>query len=102
DAYAAVRRYNNSDSYARTVLAIAQAYREGKTMLPLADLPAATGGGSSARSTSKAGTAGRSTGQAAPGKSSATPSATGAPSGSNRGGPGGAPHPGGAVSSIVS
>ena len=41
DAYAAVRRYNNSDSYARTVLAIAQAYREGRTMLPLADLPAA-------------------------------------------------------------
>ena len=48
DAYAAVRRYNNSDSYARTVLAIAQAYREGKTMLPLADLPAGSGNGSSA------------------------------------------------------
>jgi hypothetical protein len=41
DAYAAVRRYNNSDSYARTVLAIADAYRRGVTMLPMSDLPAA-------------------------------------------------------------
>jgi hypothetical protein len=42
DAYAAVRRYNNSDSYARTVLAIANAYRHGVTMLPMGDLPAAS------------------------------------------------------------
>ncbi len=46
DAYAAVRRYNNSDSYARTVLAIADAYRRGVTMLPLSDLPAASSTGS--------------------------------------------------------
>jgi hypothetical protein len=43
DAYSAVRRYNNSDSYARTVLAIADAYRRGLTMLPLSSLPAANG-----------------------------------------------------------
>jgi Transglycosylase SLT domain len=45
DAYAAVRRYNNSDSYARTVLAIADAYRHGRTMLPMSDLPAASSSG---------------------------------------------------------
>ncbi len=53
-AYTAVRRYNDSDSYARTVLAIASAYRHGVTMLPLSDLPAASGaGGSGTRDTAK-------------------------------------------------
>ena len=41
DLYAAVRRYNNSDSYARTVMAIADAYRHGVTALPADQLPAA-------------------------------------------------------------
>jgi len=41
DLYAAVRRYNNSDSYARTVMAIADAYARGVTELPADQLPAA-------------------------------------------------------------
>lgn len=43
DLYQAVRRYNNSDSYARTVIAIADAYRRGVTELPASSLPAARG-----------------------------------------------------------
>ncbi|GAB3591472.1 hypothetical protein GCM10027446_09520 [Angustibacter peucedani] len=53
DLYSAIRRYNNSDSYVRTVIAIAEAYRRGVTELPASSLPAAhqsgagsTGGGS--------------------------------------------------------
>jgi hypothetical protein len=41
DLYASIRRYNNSDSYARTVMAIADAYRRGVTALPADQLPAA-------------------------------------------------------------
>jgi hypothetical protein len=41
DLYAAIRRYNNSDSYARTVMAIAEAYRHGVSALPADQLPAA-------------------------------------------------------------
>ena len=41
DLYNAIRRYNNSDSYVRTVVAIADAYRHGVTALPAASLPAA-------------------------------------------------------------
>jgi hypothetical protein len=41
DLYAAIRRYNNSDSYARTVMAIADAYARGVTALPADQLPAA-------------------------------------------------------------
>lgn len=41
DLYRAIRRYNNSDSYARTVIAIANAYRHGVTALPADQLPAA-------------------------------------------------------------
>jgi hypothetical protein len=41
DLYRAIRRYNNSDSYARTVMAIATAYRHGVTALPADQLPAA-------------------------------------------------------------
>jgi hypothetical protein len=41
DLYRAIRRYNDSDSYARTVMAIANAYRHGVTALPADQLPAA-------------------------------------------------------------
>jgi hypothetical protein len=104
DAYAAVRRYNNSDSYARTVLAIAQAYREGKTMLPLADLPAGSDKGTSGAASGKPKPAGSSGNKTSGGASGATSpaSATGAPPGSTGAGAGGAPNPGGALSSIVS
>jgi hypothetical protein len=108
DAYGAVRRYNNSDSYARTVLAIADAYRRGVTMLPLSDLPAASSnGGSSGPGAKPAPKPTKST--AAHGNGSGrTP--TGAPTGGsggnaagNAGGSAGgsAGNPGGAVSSIV-
>ena len=50
DLYAAVLRYNASDSYVRTVSAIAEAYRHGVTALPASDLPSAR----SPRSTSVA------------------------------------------------
>jgi hypothetical protein len=41
DLRAAIMRYNASESYARTVTAIADAYRHGVTALPAAALPAA-------------------------------------------------------------
>ncbi|HZI97891.1 MAG TPA: lytic transglycosylase domain-containing protein [Actinomycetales bacterium] len=41
DLYRAVRRYNNSDSYVRTVIAIANAYARGVRALPASALPAA-------------------------------------------------------------
>ena len=41
DLYRAVRRYNNSDAYVRTVLAIADAYARGVRALPASALPAA-------------------------------------------------------------
>jgi hypothetical protein len=41
DLYSAIRRYNDSDSYARTVMAIADAYARGVTALPADQLPAA-------------------------------------------------------------
>ncbi|MDV3222336.1 hypothetical protein [Intrasporangium sp.] len=41
DAYAAVLRYNHSDDYARSVLSIAEAYRSGATVVPVAAIPAA-------------------------------------------------------------
>lgn len=41
DLRAAVKRYNASDSYVRTVTAIADAYRHGVSALPASDLPAA-------------------------------------------------------------
>ena len=41
DLHAAILRYNPSESYARTVTAIADAYRHGTTDLPVSDLPAA-------------------------------------------------------------
>jgi hypothetical protein len=108
DAYAAVRRYNNSDSYARTVLAIADAYRRGVTMLPLSDLPAASSNGSSSGSNGKAAPKPAKSTAAQGNSSGRTP--TGAPTGGsggnsagNAGGSAGgsAGNPGGAVSSIV-
>ncbi|MGN6612666.1 MAG: lytic transglycosylase domain-containing protein [Angustibacter sp.] len=47
DLYNAIRRYNNSDSYVRTVVAIADAYRHGVTALPASSLPAAHAASSS-------------------------------------------------------
>lgn len=41
DLRAAIMRYNPSDSYVRTVTAIADAYRHGVSALPASDLPAA-------------------------------------------------------------
>jgi hypothetical protein len=41
DLHSAIMRYNASDSYVRTVTAIAAAYRSGVTALPASDLPAA-------------------------------------------------------------
>lgn len=41
DLRAAIMRYNASDSYVRTVIAIADAYRHGVAALPASDLPAA-------------------------------------------------------------
>ena len=40
-AYRAVLRYNHSDSYVRTVLSIAYAYRRGVTVVPMSAIPAA-------------------------------------------------------------
>jgi membrane-bound lytic murein transglycosylase B len=40
-AYDAVLRYNHSDSYVRTVLSIADAYRRGVTVVPMSAIPAA-------------------------------------------------------------
>ena len=40
-AYRAVLRYNHSDSYVRTVLSIADAYRRGVTVVPMSAIPAA-------------------------------------------------------------
>ncbi len=44
DAYRAVFRYNHSDDYVRTVLAIAEAYRRGVDVMPGGSLPAAQAG----------------------------------------------------------
>ncbi len=43
--YNAIFRYNHSDSYVKTVMNIAAAYRTGVTELPVSDLPAATTSG---------------------------------------------------------
>jgi hypothetical protein len=108
DAYAAVRRYNNSDSYARTVLAIADAYRRGVTMLPLSDLPAASSnGGSSDPGAKPAPKPAKSTGAKGNGVGrTPTGGPTGGSGGNSAGNAGGsaggsAGNPGGAVSSIV-
>jgi Transglycosylase SLT domain len=106
DAYAAVLRYNDSDSYATTVLAIASAYRRGVTMLPLSDLPAASGAEKSGASgkdkaakgkgTAKGGSAGSGSGA---GKSGSSASPTGAPPNPASGG---GSNPGSGVASVVS
>jgi hypothetical protein len=106
DAYAAVLRYNDSSAYAQTVLAIAQAYREGRTMLPLADLPAVSGAGThhaaSATGGNRPAAAGHSSTSAHGSGGPGSTSATGAPPVPSGAGTGGEPHPGGAVASIVS
>jgi hypothetical protein len=101
EAYDAVLRYNDSDSYARTVLAIAQAYRSGVTMLPLSDLPAASGaGGSETRGSASAGgstKAGGSKGSSA----GAHPAASSTSSGSSRSGAAGSGNPAGGLGPVV-
>jgi Transglycosylase SLT domain len=62
DLRAAIISYNPSDSYARTVTAIADAYRHGVSALPASDLPAAN------PAPSAAGAAGATTGAARPAK----------------------------------
>ncbi|MHB8275619.1 MAG: lytic transglycosylase domain-containing protein [Dermatophilaceae bacterium] len=59
DLHAAILRYNGSDSYARTVTAIADAYRHGVITLPASDLPAAHPAPSRSGSTSSSTTAAR-------------------------------------------
>jgi hypothetical protein len=108
DAYSAVRRYNNSDSYARTVLAIADAYRRGVTMLPLSDLPAAAGGGNGSGSGATATTAGKTApkpGRTTGGKGAGAGTPTSGPpspgGGGSAGNSGGHGRPGDLVSSAV-
>jgi hypothetical protein len=67
DLRTAIMRYNASDSYVRTVTAIANAYRHGVSALPASDLPAANPAPSAATA---AGTRIRS---AKPGKSTPAP-----------------------------
>ncbi|HET8614651.1 MAG TPA: lytic murein transglycosylase [Actinomycetales bacterium] len=68
--YQAIRRYNNSDSYARTVMAIADAYRRGVTSLPANELPAARPAGpASAEPLPSKGGSGEGTDAARPGTS---------------------------------
>ncbi len=57
DLYRAIRRYNNSDSYVRTVVAIADAYRRGVRELPASSLPAAHRGTSGSSDVQAAGAA---------------------------------------------
>lgn len=57
DLRAAIMRYNGSDSYVRTVTAIADAYRHGVSALPASDLPAAHPGPSRPGATSSSTTA---------------------------------------------
>lgn len=64
---AAIMRYNPSDSYVRTVTAIANAYRHGVSALPAADLPAAS------PSPSEAGAAKTTARTGGPARNSSTP-----------------------------
>ncbi len=84
DLYSAIRRYNNSDTYVRTVMAIAAAYRQGVSALPASSLPAAhsasSGDGGDAGSVEAAGATTRpdprSSGGAAGGGSSSASTST--------------------------
>jgi Transglycosylase SLT domain len=60
DLHAAILRYNPSEAYARTVTAIANAYRHGVSALPASDLPAAN------QAPARAGAAGTTTKTARP------------------------------------
>jgi membrane-bound lytic murein transglycosylase B len=85
DLYSAIRRYNNSDSYVRTVVAIADAYRRGVRELPASSLPAAHRSGSSDSSVEAAGAAPG----ARPGSAARTSAAASPSSGSGGGAAGG-------------
>jgi hypothetical protein len=100
DLYRAIRRYNNSDSYARTVMAIADAYRHGVTTLPANQLPAAQPAGSASDEPAPAavrrtGPRGGSTGE---GTDAAQPDGTGSAGGSAGSGAGDGVPAGGAGS----
>lgn len=86
DLYKAIFRYNQSDSYVRTVMNLAKAYRAGVTELPVSQLPAATTSSTGTNADSGFGTPGGPV-QAAPKPTTArtTPPAQagGTPSGSS-------------------
>ena len=88
-AYRAVLRYNHSDSYVRTVLSIADAYRRGVTVVPMSAIPAARPAAGSGSAT-PAGSGFAYAGSPAP-RSTASPSARPTPSPSAK--PSSAPSP---------
>ena len=81
DLRGAIMRYNASDSYARTVIAIADAYRHGVSALPASDLPAAnrapSTSGAPTRATDPA--TGPGPGSPAPGQPGSAPTTAPAP-----------------------
>ncbi|MGN6300713.1 MAG: lytic transglycosylase domain-containing protein [Angustibacter sp.] len=97
DLYNAIRRYNNSDSYVRTVVAIADAYRHGVTALPASSLPAAHEGSyggwdpvQAAAATAKGNGSGARTEAAGASRTSAAPSGGSGGASQGSGGSGGA------------
>lgn len=81
DAYDAVLRYNHSDDYARTVLNIANAYRNGVEVLPVGALPAARPASGSGTQTPEGSGFAWSGGEPTPAPSaSSSPTATAKPS----------------------
>lgn len=90
DLYRAIRRYNNSDSYARTVMAIANAYAHGVTTLPADQLPAAQPADAASDETAPAavrrtGPRGGSTGEGTDAAQPAGPGSAGGSAGSGAG-----------------
>jgi membrane-bound lytic murein transglycosylase B len=90
-AYQAVLRYNHSDSYVRTVLSIADAYRRGVTVVPMGALPAARPAPGSGTATPD-GSGFAYAGSPAP-RSTASPGARPTPSSSAKPSPSGTPKP---------
>ncbi|MHA3836943.1 lytic transglycosylase domain-containing protein [Terrabacter sp. AAH1] len=88
-AYQAVMRYNHSDSYVRTVLSIADAYRRGVTVVPMNALPAARPASGTGSATPE-GSGFAYAGSPAP-RSTASPSARPTPSASAKPSPSGKP-----------
>ncbi|GAA4360245.1 hypothetical protein GCM10023145_35050 [Angustibacter luteus] len=97
DLYGAIKRYNNSDTYVRTVIAIADAYRHGVAELPAASLPAAHQGSGAGPDVEAAGArpaATTTTDRAAGSGSGAAPTAGSGSGGSGSGSTGGSAGPG--------